>query len=76
MYRQCQEFEKVYGPGQANLYCSGMNEAECFPIHADSTDNYLFHTRGKVQWHLYDAFAPNKGKVERGKWRSNKWMLD
>ena len=76
MYRQCEEFEKVYFAGQSNIYCSGMSEAECFPIHADSTDNYLFHTRGKVQWHLYDAFAPNKGKVEAGKWRSNKWMLD
>ena len=74
MYKQCQAFEKVYGPGQANIYCSGKKDALCFPIHADSTDNFLFHVRGDVQWHLYDAFAPNEGKIEPGKWRSNKWM--
>ena len=56
MWLQCQEFEKHYGIGQANLYCSNMKGAKCFPIHADSTDNFLFHVRGDVRWHMYNEF--------------------
>ena len=57
MWEQCQEFEKHYGIGQANIYCSNNKEAKCFPIHADSTDNFLFHVRGKVRWYIYKEFA-------------------
>ena len=32
MWKQCQEFEKVYGIGQANIYCSKRKDAHCFPI--------------------------------------------
>ena len=53
MWRQCQEFEKVYGVGQANIYCSKRKDAHCFPIHADSTDNFLFHVSGKKRWYIY-----------------------
>ena len=56
MWQQCQEFEKHYGIGQANLYCSNQKGARCFPIHADSTDNYLFHVRGEVRWYIYNEF--------------------
>jgi hypothetical protein len=56
MWQQCQEFEKHYGMGQANLYCSNMKGAKCFPIHADSTDNFLFHVRGNVRWYIYNEF--------------------
>ena len=57
MWKQCQEFEKHYGIGQANIYCSNNKEAKCFPIHADSTDNFLFHVRGKIRWYIYKEFA-------------------
>jgi len=57
MWEQCQEFEKHYGIGQANIYCSNNKEAKCFPIHADSTDNFLFHVRGKIRWYIYKEFA-------------------
>ena len=53
MWNQCKEFEKYYGIGQANLYCSSRKDAQCFPIHADSTDNFLFHVRGSVRWYIY-----------------------
>lgn len=59
MWQQCQEFEKHYGVGQANIYCSNSKEAKCFPIHADSTDNFLFHVRGKIRWYIYKEFATN-----------------
>tara|TARA_X000000950_G_scaffold277496_1_gene367039 strand:- start:1625 stop:2320 length:696 start_codon:yes stop_codon:yes gene_type:complete len=57
MWKQCQEFEKHYGIGQANIYCSSQKDAKCFPIHADSTDNFLFHVRGKIRWYIYKEFA-------------------
>ena len=66
MWQQCQEFEKHYGIGQANLYCSNQKGARCFPIHADSTDNYLFHVRGDVRWYIYNEFeydCPNKDEA-------------
>ena len=56
MWRQCQEFEKHYGVGQANIYCSKQKDAKVFPIHADSTDNFLFHVRGKIRWFIYNEF--------------------
>lgn len=57
MWKQCQEFEKHYGIGQANIYCSKQAKAKTFPIHADSTDNFLFHVRGKIRWYIYKEFV-------------------
>lgn len=56
MWQQCQEFEKHYGIGQANIYCSGQKDAKVFSIHSDSTDNFLFHVRGKIRWFIYNEF--------------------
>lgn len=56
LWNQCKEFEKHYGVGQANIYCSKMKDAKVFPIHADSTDNFLFHVRGNVKWFIYNEF--------------------
>jgi hypothetical protein len=56
LWGQCEEFEHYYGIGQANLYCSSKKDAQCFPIHADSTDNFLFHVSGKVRWFIYNEF--------------------
>ena len=61
MWRQCQHFEKVYGIGQANIYCSKRKDAHCFPIHADSTDNFLFHVSGKIRWYIYKEFSKDLG---------------
>jgi len=64
LWKQCQEFEKHYGGGQANIYCSKRKDAKVFPIHADSTDNFLFHVRGKIRWFIYNEFH-NKGMPYR-----------
>lgn len=64
MWNQCKEFEKHYGVGQANLYCSSRKDAQCFPIHADSTDNFLFHVRGSVRWYIYNEFEYDCPKRE------------
>ena len=64
LWKQCQEFEKYYGGGQANIYCSKRKDAKVFPIHADSTDNFLFHVRGKIRWFIYNEFH-NKGMPYR-----------
>jgi len=64
MWKQCQEFEKHYGIGQANIYCSKQKDAVCFPIHADSTDNFLFHVRGKIRWYIYKEFSEKGGRME------------
>ena len=58
MWEQCREFERYYGVGQANIYCSSQANAKTFPIHADSTDNFLFHVSGKIRWHIYKEWAP------------------
>lgn len=57
MWNQCKAFEKHYGVGQANLYCTKKADGYCFPIHADSTDNFLFHVTGNVKWYMYHEFA-------------------
>lgn len=64
MWKQCQEFEKHYGVGQANIYCSKQEDAKCFPIHADSTDNFLFHVSGKIRWYIYEEFSEKGGRIE------------
>jgi|TARA_R100000479_G_scaffold176074_1_gene128965 ribosomal protein L16 Arg81 hydroxylase len=66
MWKQCQEFEKVYGIGQANIYCSKRKDAHCFPIHADSTDNFLFHVSGKIRWYIYKEFSKDLGHQRLG----------
>lgn len=63
MWKQCQAFEKHYGVGQANIYCSKQKDAKCFPIHADSTDNFLFHVRGKIRWYIYKEFEVKGGRI-------------
>ncbi len=70
MWKQCQEFEKHYGIGQANIYCSKQEDAKCFPIHADSTDNFLFHVRGNIRWYIYKEFAT------KGNYRPNDATLE
>ena len=64
MWQQCIEFEKHYGIGQANIYCSNKAMARCFPIHADSTDNFLFHVRGKIRWFIYNEYEYDCPKDE------------
>jgi ribosomal protein L16 Arg81 hydroxylase len=67
MWNQTREFEKHYGIGQANIYCSNQKDAKCFPIHADSTDNFLFHVSGKIRWYIYEDFASRDTKKEQNK---------
>ena len=60
----CFTFEKYFGSGCANMYCSPRANSKSFDAHADSTENFLFHTEGKTKWKMYEGFAPNKkGKV-------------
>ena len=58
----CFEFEKYFERGQSNVYCSPRNKSKSFPAHSDNTENFLFHTEGKVKWTIYKEFAPNKPK--------------
>lgn len=57
MWEQCREFERHYGRGTANIYCSNKEEAYCFGVHADSTDNFIFHVDGEVEWEMYNEFG-------------------
>ena len=57
MWNQCAELEKEFGSGCANIYCSNQVDSNNYKIHADSTDNFLFHVRGKIRWHIYNEFA-------------------
>ena len=61
----CDEFEKYFERGQVNIYCSSKKDAVGFPAHCDQTENFLFHTEGKVKWTIYDNSAPERkpGKV-------------
>lgn len=63
MWNQVDEFEKYWGVGQANIYTSKKKDAYCFPIHADSTDNFLFHVDGKIRWHIYKETKMDLGKA-------------
>lgn len=56
MWQQCVEFEKHFGRGQANIYCSSQKDAKCFPTHADTTENFLFHVRGKIRWYIMNEY--------------------
>ena len=58
----CFELERYFERGQANVYCSPKSESKSFPAHSDNTENFLFHTEGKVKWKIYKEFAPQKPK--------------
>jgi len=59
----CREFERYFMHGQANMYCSPSKNSISFPPHADNTENFLFHTEGKVKWRIYKEFAPKLAKT-------------
>mgnify|MGYP000844836055 CR=1 FL=1 len=54
LWTQCEDFEEYFGRGQANIYMSSRQDAKCFPTHADTTENFLFHVRGTVRWYIYN----------------------
>jgi|TARA_Y100001938_G_scaffold144290_1_gene218598 hypothetical protein len=58
----CHEFERYFRNGQSNVYCSPRANSKSFPAHSDQTENFLFHTEGKVKWTIYKEFAPAKPK--------------
>jgi len=58
----CFELEKYFESGTANVYASPSKGSKSFPAHADNTENFLFHTEGKVKWKIYKEFSPNKPK--------------
>jgi len=69
LYRQCEDFEEFFGRGQANIYMSSKKDAKCFPVHADTTENFLFHVRGTVRWYIYNETEwqckPNEATVDQ-----------
>jgi len=58
----CSELERYFKQGQSNIYCSPKKNSKSFPAHSDNTENFLFHTEGKVKWTIYKEFAPSKPK--------------
>jgi len=58
----CNEFEKYFHKGQANVYASPRAGSKSFPAHADNTENFLFQQEGKQKWTIYKEFAPGKPK--------------
>tara|TARA_R100000734_G_scaffold15018_1_gene11169 strand:+ start:162 stop:947 length:786 start_codon:yes stop_codon:yes gene_type:complete len=52
----CFELEKYFDHGQANIYASPKAGSKSFPAHRDGTENFLFHTEGKIKWTLYKDF--------------------
>jgi ribosomal protein L16 Arg81 hydroxylase len=58
----CFTLERFFGSGQSNVYISPSAKSKSFPAHADSTENFLFHTEGRVKWKIYEEFAPGKPK--------------
>lgn len=56
------ELEKYFQRGFCNVYASPRANSKSFPAHADQTENFLFHTEGKVKWTIYKEFAPDKPK--------------
>tara|TARA_Y100001937_G_C7041814_1_gene294943 strand:- start:45 stop:827 length:783 start_codon:yes stop_codon:yes gene_type:complete len=47
------EFENYFHHGQVNIYASPVKGSKSFPAHKDGTENFLFHTHGKVKWTFY-----------------------
>jgi len=64
MWNQCEEFEKYFGNGCANIYCSSKKNAKVFPTHADSTENFLFHVYGNVKWYIYNEFLKKDNHLD------------
>ena len=58
----CFELERYFDKGQSNVYCSPSANSKSFPAHSDNTENFLFHTEGRVKWKIYKEFAPQKPK--------------
>ena len=56
LWKQCEHFEEYFGRGQANIYMSSKKDARCFPTHADTTANFLFHVRGTVRWYIMNEY--------------------
>ena len=56
LWSQCEDFEEYYGRGQANIYMSSKKDARCFPTHADTTANFLFHVRGTIRWYIMNEY--------------------
>ena len=52
----CFELEKYFSHGQCNVYASPKAGSKSFPPHRDATENFLFHTEGRVKWTLYKDF--------------------
>ena len=59
----CFAIEQYFGTGQANVYASPKANSKSFPAHADSTENFLFHTEGKTKWTIYKEFKGEKPKT-------------
>jgi len=52
----CFELERYFSHGQCNIYASPKAGSKSFPPHKDGTENFLFHTEGRVKWTLYKDF--------------------
>ena len=59
----CFELERYFGNGCCNVYASPQANSKSFPVHADSTENFLFHTEGRTKWTMYKEFKPMKPKT-------------
>ena len=49
-----------FGQGCANMYCSSRQNSRTFEPHKDSTENFLFHIDGQVQWSFYEETNDSK----------------
>ncbi len=58
----CKAFEKYFDKGTVNVYASPGKGSKSFPAHSDNTENFLFHTEGRVKWRIFKEFAPDKPK--------------
>jgi len=69
LWTQCKDFEEYYGRGQANIYMSSKKDARCFPTHADTTENFLFHVRGTTRWYIMNEYEkdckPNEATLDK-----------
>lgn len=59
----CFEFEKYFGHGCINVYASPRAGSKSFNVHADSTENFLFHQRGNTKWTMYKEFKGEEPKT-------------
>ena len=49
----------------ANIYLSPKPSSKSFPPHADSTENFLFHTEGETKWTMYKEFGSFGGTTDK-----------